>query len=62
MLGALEMAELGAQGGLNPLSLGLRLLLLFALNLITLSLDVLVVDSHGFVDLGPQGVVIINAI
>lgn len=44
----------------DPLGLGLRLLLL--LTIFTLVLDILVVNVHGLVNLGAQGVVVINAV
>lgn len=63
ILEAVATAELGARWGLDPLGLGLcLLLLLLAFGLATLSLDVLVVDGHGLVDFGTKGVVIVNAI
>ena len=45
---------------LDPLGLGLHLLLL--LTIFALVLDILVVNVHGLVDLGAQGVVIIDAV
>lgn len=44
---------------LDPLGLRLRLLLLLAI--FALVLDILVVNVHGLVNLGTQGVVIIDA-
>lgn len=44
---------------LDPLGLRLRLLLL--LTIVALVLDILVVNVHGLVNLGAQGVVIIDA-
>lgn len=45
---------------LSPLGLGLGLVLLLLGFLTTLVLDVLVVDSHGFVDLGTESIVVID--
>lgn len=45
---------------LDPLGLGLGLLLLLAI--VALVLDILVVNVHGLVNLGAQGVVIIDAV
>lgn len=42
--------------------LGLRLGLLLLLTIIALVLDILVVNVHSLVDLGAQGVVIIDAV
>lgn len=62
MFEALALAELGARWPLDPLGLGLNLLLLLlAFDLTALSLDILVVDGHGLVDLGTQSVVVVNA-
>lgn len=44
----------------DPLGLGLRLLLL--LTIFTLVFDILVVNVHGLVNLGAQGVVVIDAV
>lgn len=44
---------------LDPLGLGLRLLLII---IVALVLDVLVVNVHGLVNLGAQGVLILGAV
>lgn len=44
----------------DPLGLDLGLLLLLAI--VTLGLDILVVNVHGLINLGAQGVVIIDAV